>query len=44
MIMMLEKLFLTVDDNWSDDWKEWLKLLKIECLLALGENGKFCIE
>ena len=28
------------DDNWSDDWKEWLKLLKIECLLALGENEK----
>ena len=28
------------DDNWSDDWKEWLKLLKIECFLALGENEK----
>ena len=32
------KLEYTPPDNWPKEWTNWLDLLKVECLLALGED------
>ena len=37
-MMKLEKSLNTPPDNWPKEWTNWLDLLKVECLLALGED------
>ena len=37
-MMKLGKSLNTLPDNWPKEWTNWLDLLKVECLLALGED------